>query len=43
MCVPALLGTAGVEQIVELDLTAEELTALQHSAEAIKAQMAALA
>jgi malate dehydrogenase len=43
MCVPALLGTAGVEQIVELDLTAEDLTALQNSATSIKAQMAALA
>jgi malate dehydrogenase len=39
MCVPVLLGTGGVERIVELELTAEELTALQSSAASIKAQM----
>jgi malate dehydrogenase len=43
MCVPALLGKGGVERIVELDLTAEELTALRHSADSIKAQVASFA
>jgi malate dehydrogenase len=42
MCVPALLGTEGVEKIVELDLTPEERAALESSANAIKAQVAAL-
>jgi malate dehydrogenase len=39
MCVPALLGKGGVERIVELELTAEELAALQASAQAIRAQI----
>jgi malate dehydrogenase len=43
MCVPALLGVAGVERIVELDLSADELAALRDSAKSIKAQIAAFA
>jgi malate dehydrogenase len=43
MCVPAVLGADGVQKIVELDLTAGELAALQHPAQAIKAQLASLA
>jgi malate dehydrogenase len=43
MCVPAILGPEGVARIVELDLTAEELAALRHSAEAIRSQLASFA
>ncbi|MDR2196781.1 MAG: malate dehydrogenase [Coriobacteriales bacterium] len=42
MCVPAILGTRGVERIVELELDAEELAALRNSANSIKAQLAHL-
>lgn len=42
MCVPARLGRGGVEEIVELDLTAEEIAALRQSAVAIKGQLASL-
>jgi malate dehydrogenase len=42
MCVPARLGRGGVEQIVELALTADELAELQNSANAIKAQLTTL-
>jgi malate dehydrogenase len=43
MGVPVRLGKAGVEQIVELDLTADEHAALKNSANAIKAQLTSLA
>jgi malate dehydrogenase len=43
MCVPVLLGKGGVERIVELDLTAEELAALRRSADSVKAQVASFA
>ena len=36
MGVPVKLGAAGVEEIVELDLTDEERTALDASAEAVR-------
>jgi malate dehydrogenase len=39
MCVPARLGAGGVQEVVELNLAAEELAALQTSAAAIKAQL----
>src|ERR671918_1931189 len=35
--VPVRLGKSGVEEIVELDLNAEELSALRHAAEGIRA------
>lgn len=40
--VPTLLGAGGIEQIYELDLTAEEKAALDHSADAVKEVMTAL-
>lgn len=40
--VPIILGKGGVEKIIELDLTKEELTALQKSAAEVKAQMGKL-
>jgi malate dehydrogenase len=40
--VPARLGGGGVEQIVELDLNEEELTALRAAAEGIRSKCAAL-
>jgi malate dehydrogenase len=40
VCVPAILGSQGVAQIVELDLTIDELAALKNSANSIKAQIA---
>ncbi len=36
MGVPVKLGAGGIEEIVELDLTDEERTALQASAEAVR-------
>jgi malate dehydrogenase len=36
MGVPVKLGTRGIEQIVELDLTDEEQAALNASAEAVR-------
>jgi malate dehydrogenase len=41
--VPAKLGRAGVEEIVELDLNEDELTALREAAEGIRAKCADLA
>ena len=41
--VPARLGRAGVEEIVELELTEEELTALREASEGIRAKCADLA
>ncbi|MCL1847311.1 MAG: malate dehydrogenase [Coriobacteriia bacterium] len=41
MCVPAILGAAGIERIVELQLDAAELDQLRCSAETIKEQLAA--
>ena len=41
--VPTILGANGIEQIIELDLTAEEKAALDNSAEAVKAVMQVLA
>ncbi len=41
--VPARLGRVGVEEIVELDLNAEELAALRSAAEGIRAKCADLA
>jgi len=41
--VPASLGRAGVEEIVELELTEDELAALQQAAEGIRAKCADLA
>jgi len=41
--VPARLGRAGVEEIVELDLNDDELTALRSAAEGIRAKCADLA
>jgi malate dehydrogenase len=41
-CVPSRLGCGGVEDIVELDLTVEELAKLKNSAETIKAQLTTL-
>lgn len=40
--VPIILGKGGVEKIIELDLTKEELAALQKSASEVKAQMSKL-
>lgn len=40
--VPARLGAGGVEEIVELDLTGEELSALQEAAEVVRAQVSDL-
>jgi malate dehydrogenase len=40
MCVPAILGTGGIERIVELELNADELAKLRDSANAIKEQLA---
>ncbi len=34
--VPTILGGNGIESVIELHLTNEEQTALQHSAEAVK-------
>lgn len=39
MCVPAVLGRGGVERIVELELSNEELAALRTAANSIKAQL----
>ncbi len=39
--VPVKLGANGVEQVIELDLTDEELTALHRSAEHVKETIAA--
>ena len=41
-CVPAKLGRGGIERIVEIDLSPEELQALQRSADSIKAQVSAV-
>jgi malate dehydrogenase len=41
--VPAKLGRAGVEEIVEMDLNDEELTALRDAAEGIRTKCADLA
>ncbi|NGP45023.1 malate dehydrogenase [Bacillaceae bacterium SIJ1] len=41
--VPTVLGGAGLERIIELDLTEEEKTALDKSAESVKKVMAVLA
>lgn len=38
--VPCKLGTNGIEEIVEIDLTDDELKALQHSADLVKEQLA---
>jgi len=38
--VPCKLGTNGIEEIIEIDLTDEELKALQHSADLVKEQLA---
>jgi malate dehydrogenase len=42
MGVPVKLGAGGIEQIVELDLTDEEQTALQASADAVREVVAVL-
>lgn len=42
MNVPVRLGKDGVEEIVEFDLTADELAALQQSAESVRAGLASL-
>ena len=42
MGVPVKLGAGGIEEIVELDLTGEEQTALQASAEAVREVVAVL-
>jgi malate dehydrogenase len=39
MCVPAVLGRTGVQRIVELDLTQDELAQLKASADSIKGQV----
>ncbi|MCG8447957.1 MAG: malate dehydrogenase [Pirellulales bacterium] len=41
--VPVVLGSAGVERIVELELTEEEKAAFQHSVDAVKELVAAMA
>lgn len=41
--VPTILGANGIEKVIELDLTAEEKTALDQSAEAVKNVMSILA
>jgi malate dehydrogenase len=41
MCVPAILGAGGVEKIVELELTDDELAKLRGSADSIKEQIPA--
>jgi len=38
--VPCKLGTNGIEEIIEIDLTDEEMKALQHSADLVKEQLA---
>ena len=38
--VPCKLGTNGIEEIIEINLTDEELKALQHSADLVKEQLA---
>ncbi len=38
--VPCKLGTNGIEEIIEIDLTDDELKALQHSADLVKEQLA---
>ena len=43
MGVPVKLGAAGVEEIVELDLTADERAALDESAAAVREVVAVLA
>lgn len=40
--VPTLLGAGGIEKVYELELTAEEKAALDHSADAVKDVMTAL-
>lgn len=40
--VPTLLGAGGIEKVYELELTAEEKVALDHSADAVKDVMSAL-
>ncbi|AZV44682.1 MULTISPECIES: malate dehydrogenase [Peribacillus] len=40
--VPTILGAGGIEQIIELDLTADEKAALDKSAEAVKVVMSVL-
>ncbi|MGN7478105.1 malate dehydrogenase [Solibacillus silvestris] len=40
--VPTLLGAGGIEKVYELELTADEKAALDHSAEAVKDVMGAL-
>jgi len=40
--VPILLGAAGVEKIIEVELTAEEQAALKRSAEAVEELVRAL-
>ena len=42
MGVPVKLGAGGIEEIVELDLTGEEQTALQASADAVRDVVAVL-
>jgi malate dehydrogenase len=41
--VPVVLGAAGVERIVELELTDEEQAAFQHSVDAVKELVATMA
>jgi malate dehydrogenase len=38
--VPCKLGTNGIEEIIEIDLTDDEMKALQHSADLVKEQLA---
>jgi malate dehydrogenase len=40
--VPVVLGGNGIEQIIELELTADEKTALDRSVESVKAVMKVL-
>jgi malate dehydrogenase len=42
MGVPVKLGAGGIEEVVELDLTDEEQTALQASADAVRDVVAVL-